>query len=472
MKPIKTNEYLNDSGQSTILLLVPLVILLLMALGFAYYMPRLSTTQAIAFGGGIILFILCLASTEAALYVLIFSMLLSPEFVVGTTEGGSVGRGVTLRVDDFVILIIGLSWLSKMAIHKELGLFLRTPLNGPIGYYIIICLISTLLGGLFRDVNLKTGFLFVLKYFEYVLVYFMAVNHIKKRRQIQNYVWALLFTCIIVSLIGIAQIPTGGRITAPFEGVKGEPNTLGGYLVFMISIALGLFLTSISFRNRLMYGTMILLFVIPLLYTQSRSSYLALIPAIYSFVWLSDKRRWFFLAIVLLTLTFPFVAPKPTKERVSFTFEQGRNRRDVVEVSGVKLDTSASARLMSWRQTSQDWIKHPFFGYGVTGYRFVDGQYFRVLAETGIIGLGLFLILLFGIFKQTCRVLKEVSGSFDKGLCMGFLAGFIGLLVHAIGANTFIIVRIMEPFWFVLAMVIMIPELEPESSLTKASVII
>jgi hypothetical protein len=48
---------------------------------------------------------------------------------------------------------------------------------------------------------------------------------------------------------------------------------------------------------------------------------------------------------------------------------------------------------------------------------------------------------------------------------MGFMAGFIGLLVHAVGANTFIIVRIMEPFWFVLAMVVMIPELESESIL-------
>jgi len=51
-----------------------------------------------------------------------------------------------------------------------------------------------------------------------------------------------------------------------------------------------------------------------------------------------------------------------------------------------------------------------------------------------------------------------------KGLAMGFLAGFIGLLVHAVGANTFIIVRIMEPFWFVLGMVARIPALESEVS--------
>lgn len=51
----------------------------------------------------------------------------------------------------------------------------------------------------------------------------------------------------------------------------------------------------------------------------------------------------------------------------------------------------------------------------------------------------------------------------------GFLAGFIGLLVHSIGANTFIIVRIMEPFWFVLGMVVMIPELESKALVDEIS---
>ncbi|MBW2357907.1 MAG: hypothetical protein JRF21_04190 [Deltaproteobacteria bacterium] len=114
----------NTSGQTTIQLLLPLIILLIIAAAFAFMMPELSTLQAFLLGGGIIFFIICLASTEAALYLLIFSMLLSPEFVVGTTKGASLGRGVTLRFDDFAILIIGFSWLAKMAINKQLGLFL------------------------------------------------------------------------------------------------------------------------------------------------------------------------------------------------------------------------------------------------------------------------------------------------------------------------------------------------------------
>jgi len=46
----------------------------------------------------------------------------------------------------------------------------------------------------------------------------------------------------------------------------------------------------------------------------------------------------------------------------------------------------------------------------------------------------------------------------ERGLALGFLAGFIGLLVHSFGAATFIIVRIMEPFWFLAAIVIVLAE--------------
>jgi hypothetical protein len=43
------------------------------------------------------------------------------------------------------------------------------------------------------------------------------------------------------------------------------------------------------------------------------------------------------------------------------------------------------------------------------------------------------------------------------------------MLGHAIGANTFIIVRIMEPFWFLTAMIIMIPKIEANEEQMKLS---
>ncbi len=460
MRNLPKPRDLNIGGQTTLQLVIPLIIVLIVLLTFALMIPRFSATATIALMAGIVIFFISFSSTEIALYILIFVMLLSPEFVVGTTEGAALGRGVTLRVDDFLLIIIGFSWLARMSINKELGLFLRTPLNKPIAYYIIICLISTLFGAMLGRVQLKTGFLFVLKYFEYMIVYFMVVNHLESKKQVRNYLGAMLVTCAIVSIIGITQIPGGGRISAPFEGEMGEPNTLGGYLVFMLAINIGLFLNSSFFRDRLIYGLLALLFAVPLLYTQSRTSYLAAVPVMLTFVWLSEKRSWVMIALILISISLPFLAPKAVKERITYTFTQGKKRADVVEIGGVRLDTSSSARIQSWKAASRDWIKHPFLGFGVTGYWFVDAQYVRVVMETGFLGLFTFFLLVVTIFRQTFQVFKQTTEPFYKGLSMGFLAGFIGLLFHSIGANTFIIVRIMEPFWFITAMVVMIPQLK------------
>jgi len=449
------------SEQTPMGLILPLLIILFMAVGLAYMLPKLSTGQTLLLAGGIVFFIICLVSSRAAIYLLILSMLLSPEFIVGETKGSSMGRGITLRIDDFILILVGFSWLAKMAIHKKLGLFLQTPLNKPIGFYLMACLTSTFLGAMFLNVHLKTGFFFVLKYFEYVFVYFMLANHLENKRQIRNLTWALLFTCVIVSLVGITQIPLGERVSAPFEGEAGEPNTFGGYLVFMMCIAAGLLLASNSFRSQILYGSLICLFLVPFFYTQSRTSYLALIPASFSFVWLSGRRQWAFLVLLLAGTLLPFIAPHPAKERVAYTFTQGEEfPEETFVISGVRLDTSTSARVKSWKEVARDWIKHPVFGFGITGYEFVDAQYFRVLIETGLLGLTTFLFLLFSIFRHAHQVVQKTSTPFEKGLSMGFLSGFVGLIFHGFGANTFIIVRIMEPFWFVLAMVIMIPNLK------------
>ncbi len=450
----------NSQGEISLQLIAPLLLLLSILIVFAMMIPNLTPTRVVAFAAGLVLFVVSFISTRIALYILIFSMLLSPEIIIGSTEGATLGRGVTLRVDDFLLVVIGFSWLARMAINKELGLFLKTPLNKPIAYYLVVCLISTLIGSSSGRVDLKTGFFFVLKYFEYVIVYFMVVNHLKDEKQVRKYLAALLLTCAIVSVIGISMIPSGARISAPFEGRSGEPNTFGGYLVFMICLVIGLLQTAPSLRDRLIYGFLVFLFALPLFYTQSRSSYIAAIPAIISFVFLSKKRQWVIPVVLLIGLLLPYVAPQPTKERVAYTFTQGLNRRDVVEVFGIKLDTSSSARLISWAEAASDWIEHPVLGYGITGYRFVDAQYVRAITETGFLGLFFFFLLMHAIFREGRRVLRNTQDPFHQGLTMGFLAGFMGLLFHATGANTFIIVRIMEPFWFVAGMVIMLPEIE------------
>lgn len=228
-----------------------LVFIILFSLALSVLIAKLPYLMGSLIVVSIAVFIACFVNTQFGLYLLIFSMLLSPEFGAGDLGGGSAAtasRGVTIRLEDILLLILGFSWLTYMAVHKELGLIRENPLNGPIGYYIATFVVTTLIVYMTGYVdNGKTGFFFALKYIEYFVVYFIIVNNIQSRSHILQFTIALLLTALIVSVVAMAQIPSGGRVFAPFEGETEVPNTLWGYLLLLGSVATGLLLCA---RNR------------------------------------------------------------------------------------------------------------------------------------------------------------------------------------------------------------------------------
>jgi hypothetical protein len=432
-----------------------LAIALLLGFLISQYPPTILIWVTLALA----VFIVSFVNIEWGLYILIFSMLLSPEFNIGDTEGASLGRGVTLRFEDFLLCVIGFSWFAKNAVNKELGLFLKTPLNKPILFYILACLISTAFGVIEGTVDAKTGSLFVLKYIEYFIVYFMVVNHLKSTDQAKRLIFCLLLTCLITAIIGIIQIPGGERVSAPFEGERGEPNTFGGYLLFLGALTAGLLLSAKNGRSRQLYIFLILVIVPSFLFTKSRASYLGLIVTCFTIGMLTRHRIIVTGFLTLSLLLSPLFLPREVKDRILYTFSQPEEYGQV-HVGEIHLDTSTSARITSLKRIIIDWPKKPILGYGVTGYEFLDSQYPRVLIETGIIGLIAFLYLLYSILKLTIKRMRDVKTPYFRGLTIGFLAGYIGLLFHALGANSFIIVRIMEPFWFFTGIIAVLPALE------------
>jgi O-antigen ligase len=144
---------------------------------------------------------------------------------------------------------------------------------------------------------------------------------------------------------------------------------------------------------------------------------------------------------------------------VLYTFEPEKGQA-TVRLGRVGLDPSTSARLISFQGAIGGWLSRPVFGYGVTGFGFMDAQYARVLVETGAVGLAAFVWLIATVIRYSRSAFLTLREPEDRGVALGFLAGTVGLLVHAIGSNTFIIVRIMEPFWFFAGIVLMLPQLE------------
>lgn len=176
-----------------------------------------------------------------------------------------------------------------------------------------------------------------------------------------------------------------------------------------------------------------------------------------------------FISATILILFIPWVMPKKVIDRVINPFS-GKTET-VMPGIAVNPRDSLYNRVRSMEISMMIWKIDTVFGRGVTGVGIVDIQYFRVIGEMGIVGLIVFLWILFSIFgavKKTRNYLTLYDPEYFLQfniLTVGFLCTYISLLIHALGTNTFIIIRIMEPFWFLVAMVVKIPEvLEKDKS--------
>ncbi|MFQ5953171.1 MAG: O-antigen ligase family protein [Candidatus Omnitrophota bacterium] len=382
-------------------------------------------------------------------------MLLSPELEIGSTAG----RQIIIRAEDLLLILVSFTWLAKMAIRKELPVIVRSPLNAPIGLYVAVLCVSTLRGMLLGNVPPLKGTFFVLKLVEYFILYFMVFNNTNTTKQVKLFVAVLFITSIIVGIYGITHIGRVDRISAPFEG-SGEPNTLGGYLLFILCILLGLILHHKERRNVLI---LIFLFLVPtFIFTVSRASFLGMFIALPVFIFLT-KRKNVFNAVVILIVAFILLVafgPPIMKRRVLGIF-QPEEKQTLKRVGVITLGPSPAARVESWHDILVNrFPKKPLLGYGMTGGPFLDSQYILAISETGLVGLCLFLWLMWRIWNSAFKVYQTVETPLFKGLAVGFLVGFAGLLGQAIGTNTFIIIRIAEPFWFFAAITLKLKDIE------------
>lgn len=402
----------------------------------------------------IVLIVATFLDTNIGLIAILLSMLLSPELEAGATAG----RSIIIRAEDLLLIIVSVTWLAKMAIKKDVPVIRPSPLNIPIGIYTAILCLSTLRGMIAGNVVPAKGMFYVLKIFEYFVLYFMVLNHTTSVKQVKLFLGITIFTCFVVGIWGNTHIGTG-RLSAPFEG-SGEPNTLGGYILFVLCMIAGLIL---YYKEKRRLFTVLFIFLLPtFIFTLSRVSYMAFIPAMIAFVLLSKRKEpliFVFLLFISLVVVV-LLGPPYLKDRIVDTFRPIANQEHI-KFGPVALGPSPASRVSDWKDALTRWFpQRPFLGSGVTGAYFMDGQYFVVLVETGMIGLFVFLWLMRDIWSVGLKTYNHVETPLFKGLALGYLAGFVGLLFHAIGSNTFIIIRIAEPFWFFTAIVVKLVDIE------------
>jgi O-antigen ligase len=409
----------------------------------------------------ILIFIPTLIKPEVGLVLIIISALFSPDLILGMTAY----REITLRIEDMCLFLVIIAWLLRTAFSKNIVSAFKTPLTAPYMLYIVVCIVSTVIASYSVNMDLRYSFLTIIKYLEYFILFLMARYYMRSLKQAKMFVAVFFLVVFVVALLNnifVNQQQAAGttffRTSPPVDTRAAESaGTLGGYLLFMMCVAGGLLIYMRSLPVRAFLICVLILMFRAFLFTLSRGSYLAFLPAWFTLFYFAKKYTFAYLSVLFLIIII-FLMPSMVRDRVKSTIIV----KESAEGTSLKLDDSPQMRIDSWNDVVfRTFPLNPIFGYGA-GMRFIDGQYVTSLYEAGGVGFILFMVVLVRLFKRLKGIVKDdmlKNSRFSMGLAVGVLAGYIGLLLHAISCNTFIIIRIMEPFWFMTAIVLALPSL-------------
>jgi putative inorganic carbon (hco3(-)) transporter len=190
------------------------------------------------------------------------------------------------------------------------------------------------------------------------------------------------------------------------------------------------------FWVRAAYYVLAVFSAICLMYSLSRGGYVAFLAG-WLFLGLF-KQRSLLLLLAVFAFTWATLVPPAVQQRVTMTYDSQ---------SGT-LDNSANIRLSLWDDALQVFNSNMFLGTGFNTYEYMhldkttggSGYYedthnyfVKVLLETGVVGLLLFVWLLARLFGDGYRLFRRARDPFFASLGLGA----VGWLVCAVVASLF-----------------------------------
>ncbi|MEF8726182.1 MAG: O-antigen ligase family protein [Candidatus Bipolaricaulota bacterium] len=395
-----------------------------------------------------------------ALSVYAILVVFSPDFVVGSFES----HAIEFRLSDLFFLGL-LGYLAYSAVKKDRKLFY--PSIFPAGLlYVMSFFLGALVSFIKRggSLGLEATF-FAVKYLEYFLIFFVTANLIRTEKQI-NYLLKWLIGLLTVSAILLTtsrfvsslyltltiKLPSfvpefhhlgSRRATLPFAKGFGPS---AEFLVILIPFALFFFVNSGHKGEKMLYLLSTVLLSAGLLFTGSRGPIAALFVSVVLLIPIIERRLIPWLAaggvgVGALYFLVPFVQGKIDSILVIFSDGVCSNNSMCVRVTRI------------WPEGLGYFFENPVLGGGLASFPTSDTQYIRLLADQGIIGLGVFVIFVGSLLFYLTRFRKESLQGWKTGVYGAMMVSTVALLINGITATAFEPVRAMEPFWFLLGLV-------------------
>lgn len=406
-------------------------------------------------------------------------------------------------VAEVLIVLALMFWGLKMVDSEEFKL-ISTPLNFPILSFISICVLSLIWSNNFF-VSLKELPLFLAG----PLLYFMVTNNIHDERQISRILNVLLIIGVLFGIYGILQYKgidysfwTRNIGRQQVFGLFGNVNYFAEYLIVPLTIAVSLFLVSRNRIKRILLLIGVLAMGGSLIVTFTRGSYLAFgISLLFMFFlflrsrgksFIQDNKKIFMVILALIVVaTFLFIIPTPLN-KPGTAISQIKNR---ISISRLAQDSSWKRRIAIWKFTGMMIKDHPLLGSGIGTYKYntlryqaeffaqgdnrslyphgfadkAHNEYLQLWAELGIVGLGIFIWLMFSYFSYGLKLLKKTKDEYRQGVIIGLMGAVVAVLVDGLFGFPLHLPATVILFWLALGLTGAVGLLEEGGNIAKAA---
>ncbi|MDD5772929.1 MAG: tetratricopeptide repeat protein [bacterium] len=359
----------------------------------------------------------------------------------------------------FAILFIFVLWVIKLVEENDLKL-IRTPLD----YLVLLYLLYSFISFLFSD-SKSSAWVNLYQLFLPIILFFAAMNNLEGQKKIDRLAMFLVLTGFLAGLYGffqfvgydVSQWANMDRIFSTF----GNAILFAGYIIFIFPVALTVILQ--EEKKWILYLFYIFTFILffDMIVTQTRGGWLGFLAMAASFVYLHIKYGFF----KDKKINWKKIVPAGTVICVAL-FGLVFWKWDIL----LSILTRPTARYFVWQGTVRMAISRFLFGYGIGSFplvfpnfrtsgllsmhpvdknfvRHAHNEFLEIWAELGIVGLILFLAIIWLIYHLSMVLIKENKEKRSQFLTIALISGIAGDLVFNLTSIDLRFVSSSVLFW-------------------------
>ena len=299
------------------------------------------------------------------------------------------------------------------------------------------------------------------RWYVLLMIFVVIITTITSERALRWILFAFIAGAVLSVVIGVADGSFTGAEDggARLEGGAGDPNYLAANIVACSIVAVSMLALPIGLAARWAIAAALLVLVAGLVLSGSRGGFLAAGGGIITAFIVFKYRRAYVLAATAVILgigALAFLNVPDAWDRVTdFNDDNGRSSLWTVATRMAEDNPVGGVGLNNFVVHSADYVREPgsleHLKLVVERPHVPHNTYLQILAETGIVGLSLFVLFCAGCVRAALLAAREFEARGEWGL--GTLSrGVIVATVSVLAASMFLSAATDKRLWVLLAL--------------------